>query len=84
MKTYKFYSPYSSGSYSKKFKNDDAALRYASESDDSAKQTQVSKQMECFWNVEYQCWLPSESFSKVKQSENKLLDEIALEQRMNR
>lgn len=63
--TYRFYSPHTEGSHTKDFNTDDEALTYASESDDSVAQTQVSKPMECFWCTELQCFLPKESAEKI-------------------
>ena len=63
-KTYRFIPPHSK-SFTKRFSSDDAALRYASEMEDSAATVGVGKPMEGFWNQKFECFLPVECMAPV-------------------
>lgn len=82
--TYHFYSPSSSGTgyYTKRFSTEKAALDYASQSDDTVAQTQVSKHQVGFWNPVYDCFMPVECVESVQKVERTLQAEIERLQKM--
>ena len=72
---YTFYPP-QYPPFTKEFPDDNAALRWASESDDTAASTGVSRQLECHWSDSLGCFVPVEAEAKFQSVKANLEEEI--------
>ena len=68
--------PHTKGTFTKRFSSDEAALRYASEMEDTAAICGVGKPMEGFWNQKFGCFMPVECMAPVVGEIMKLEAEI--------
>ena len=70
------HAPHTKGSFKKRFSSDEAALRFASETEDGPATCGVGKPMEGFWNQKFECFLPVECMAPVMGKIMKLEAEI--------